>query len=138
MDEDAEGRRRRGLIIAAVVFVVGAPLLTFDWISDRNVDRQARQLAEDLRAAAAEIGDVSALAADETVSLWSGEPSAVGQALGHEDEFEGATYGGDTITAAFSTRWAMATRCVHLVIEDEEVIIDITDDRRCAPRRSGD
>lgn len=136
MDEDAAGRRRRGLIIAAVVFVVGTPLTVFTWLSERNAAERANDLAADVTASAERIDDLSTVIADEMVTMWEGgpEPDPLTQALGHEDELSGAAFGDDVVSVAFRTRWGLATRCVHVLIRPDDVHTEITEDDACGPR----
>jgi hypothetical protein len=132
---EAAGRRRRGLILAGIVLVLGVPLTVGTWLSERNVDRRADDMAEDLRIAGRLVGDVDALAVDERAFPWAGEgPSPLAQALGHGDSFAGAAFGDDAISAVYSVRWGLAARCVHLLVRDDEVRTDVTDSTSCEPR----
>lgn len=134
VDGDAGGRRRRGLVLAGIVLVVGVPLLVALWLSDRNVDRQAEALADDLRRAGRQIDDVAALAADETPSVRDGSEQPMLDALGHRDEFTGAAYGTTGISLSYETSWGLARRCVHLLLRDDAPIrTAITDSATCRP-----
>ena len=128
MDDEAQGRRRRGLILAGIVLVVGVPLTVTTWLSERNVDRQASELAEDLRRAGRQVDDVSALAGDELRSFGAGSGDPLTDALGHGDAFRGAAFGTTGISLAYETSWGLGRRCVHLLLrEDAPVLTEITD-----------
>ena len=135
MDEEADGRRRRGLILAAIVLVVGIPLTLGNWVSERNVDQRAGELAEDLRRAGRQVDDVASLAGEDVVDTWDATAhSSIVDALGHADELRGAASIGDDITAAYEVRWGLATRCVHLLLRDDApVSTEITDSATCRP-----
>lgn len=124
VDDGAQGRRRRGLILAGIVLVVGVPLTVTTWLSERNVDRQASEMADDLRRAGRQVDDVSGLAAEEPLV----------EAMGHGDSFTGAVFGGTGISAAYETSWGLARRCVHLLLRDDAPVrTEITDSARCEP-----
>ena len=134
MDEDAGGRRRRGLVLAGIVLVVGVPLLVALWLSDRNVDREADRLAEDLRRAGRQVDDVAGLSADETTSVWDGSDEPLLDALGHRDELTGAAFGTTGISLSYETSWGLARRCVHLLLRDDAPVrTAITDSASCQP-----
>lgn len=133
--DDAGGRRHRGLVLAAVVLAVGVPVTGYTWLSERNVDERAAQVAEDLRIAARLVDDVGALRSDERGSSSDADgASPLAAALGHGDELAGASFGAEEISAAYEVRWGLATRCVHLLVRPDEVRTDVTDSTRCAPR----
>jgi hypothetical protein len=135
VDEEAEGRRRRGLILAGIVLVVGVPLTVTTWLSERNVDQQATELADDLRRAGRQVDDVAALTGDETLDGWDGNlDRPVAEALGHGDALAGVATFGDGISAAYEVRWGLATRCVHLLLRnDAPVRTEVTDSATCRP-----
>lgn len=135
VDEEAEGRRRRGLILAAIVLVVGVPLSIGFWLSERNVDREAAALADDLRRAGRQVDDVPALAGDEALDAWDGSlDRPVAEALGHGDALVGVASVGDGISAAYEVRWGLASRCIYLLLrEDVPVRTEITDSATCRP-----
>lgn len=135
MDEDADGRRRRGLILAGIVLVVGVPMTLATWVSERNVDQRAGELAEELRRAGRRVDDVAALAGDEALDSWDDTlHSPIVDALGHGDELSGAAAFGDEVSAAYEVRWGLATRCVHLLLrEGSPVRTEITDSATCRP-----
>lgn len=135
MDEDAQGRRRRGLILAGIVLVIGVPMTMTIWLSERNVDRQASDMAEDLRRAGRQVDDVAALAREDMVDTWDATAhSSIVDTLGHADAFRGSTSIGDDISAAYEVQWGLATRCVHLLLrEDAPVRTEITDSATCRP-----
>lgn len=134
MDQDADGRRRRGLILAGIVLVVGAPLMVTTWLSERNVDRQAVALADDLRRAGRQVEDVEALAADELAASWDGSGEPLVEALGHGEEFTGAAFGTTGISLSYETSWGLARRCVHLLLRDDAPVrTEITDSASCQP-----
>lgn len=126
-DDDAAGRRHRGLVLAGIVLVVGAPLTGWTWLSERNVDREAAALAEDVRIAARLVDDVGAFGAGDA-------PRRLAEAVGHGAELAGAAFGADEISAAYEVRWGFASRCVHLLVRPDEVRTDVTDSTRCQPR----
>lgn len=133
-DAEADGRRRRGLILAGIVLVVGVPLTVTTWLSERNVDRQATQMAEELRRAGRQVDDVSELAADELRASADGSGEPLTEALGHDDAFRGAAVGTTGISVAYETSWGLANRCVHLLLRDDApVLTEITDSARCQP-----
>lgn len=125
--DDAAGRRHRGLVLAGIVLVVGVPITGWTWLSERNVDRDAAALAEDVRISARLVDDVGALARD-------GAPHRLAEAVGHGDELAGAAFGADEISAAYEVRWGFATRCVHLLVRPDEVRTEVTDSTSCEPR----
>lgn len=134
MDDDAEGRRRRGLILAGIVLVVGVPITVTMWLSERNVDRQAEALAEDLRRAGRQVDDVGALASDELAAMWDGSGHPLADALGHGDQFRGAAFGDTGISLAYESSWGFARRCVHLLLRDDAPVrTEITDSAACQP-----
>ena len=135
MDDEAEGRRRRGLILAGIVLVIGVPITVTTWLSERNVDRAASALAEDLRRAGRQVDDVAALAGDEALDGWDGNlDRPVAQALGHGDALAGVAAFGDDISAVYEVRWGLATRCVHLLLRDDAPVrTEITDSATCRP-----
>jgi hypothetical protein len=134
VDEHAEGRRRRGLVLAAVVLAVGVPVTATTWLSERNVDQQAGEMAEDLRRAGRQVGDVSGLAADELGSSWDGSGEPLDDVLGHGEAFAGAIVGTTGISLAYETSWGLARRCVHLLLRDgAPVLTEITDSASCRP-----
>lgn len=133
-DADADGRRRRGLVLAGIVLVVGVPLTVTTWLSERNVDRQASELAEDLRRAGRQVDDVSGLAGAELTSYWDDEGNPLAEALGHGEAFRGAAFGTTGISLAYETSWGLANRCVHLLLRDDApVLTEITDSASCQP-----
>ncbi|HEU5082312.1 MAG TPA: hypothetical protein VFU14_03155 [Acidimicrobiales bacterium] len=125
--DDAPGRRHRGLVLAAIVLVVGVPITGWTWLSERNADREAKALAEDVRIAARLVDDIGALGPD-------GGPRRLAEAVGHGDELAGAAFGADEISAAYEVRWGFAARCVHLLLRADEVRTDVTDSTTCVPR----
>ena len=134
MDDDAEGRRRRGLILAGIVLVIGVPITVTTWLSERNVEREAAELAEDLRRAGRQVDDVAALAADELRASSTGGAEPLAVALGHGDDFTGAAFGRTGISVSYETSWGLARRCVHLLLrEDAPVRTEITDAATCRP-----
>lgn len=126
-NDDAAGRRHRGLVLAAIVLVVGVPITGWTWLSERNVDRAAADLAEDVRIAARLVDDIGDLGPERG-------PQRLAQAVGHGDDLAGAAFGLDGISAAYEVRWGFAARCVHLLIRAGVVRTDVTDSTRCAPR----
>lgn len=133
--DEADGRRRRGLVLAAIVLVVGVPVTVGTWLSERNVDRRASEVAEDLRISARLVDDVGDLAAGELLAASEpGEVSALADALGHGDALAGAAFGDGEISAVYEVRWGLATRCVHLLVRDDDVRTDVTDSASCQPR----
>jgi hypothetical protein len=135
-DDDAPGRRRRGLIIAGVVLAVGVPITGWTWLSERNVDREAAAVAQDLRTRSRFVDDVAELAADELTSAWGDdgrERSPLAAALGNQDRFAGALFGGEAISAAYEVRWGFASRCVLLRLSDDDVRTEVRDSSRCEP-----
>lgn len=119
MDDEAQGRRRRGLILAGIVLVVGVPLTVTTWLSERNVDRQASDLADDLRRAGRQVEDASAVTPDD---------------LGHVDAFRGAIIGTAGTSLAYETSWGLGRRCVHLLLRDDApVLTEISDSSSCQP-----
>lgn len=134
MDDDAQGRRRRGLILAGIVLAVGVPLTVTTWLSERNVDRQAGEMAEELRRAGRQVDDVSTLAGDELTSYWNDSDDPLTDALGHGDAFRGAAFGTTGISLAYETSWGFGRRCVHLLLRDDApVLTEITDSATCRP-----
>lgn len=134
MDDGADGRRTRGLILAGIVLVVGVPMMVTTWLSERNVDRQAVELADDLRRAGRQVDDLAALAGDEVTSMWSGSSEPVTEALGHPEEFTGAVFGETGISLSYETSWGLARRCVHLLLRDDAPVrTEITDSATCQP-----
>lgn len=125
--DDAAGRRHRGLVLAAIVLVIGVPITGWTWLSERNVDREASALAEDVRIAARLVDDVGLLGGDDGTRQ-------LAEALGHGDELAGAAFGTDEISAAYEVRWGFAARCVHLLLRPDEVRTDVTDSTSCEPR----
>lgn len=133
--DEADGRRRRGLVLAAIVLVIGVPVTVGTWLSERNVDRQAAEIAEDLRISARLLDDVGDLASDELRAPHGrGEVSPLADALGHGDALAGAAVGDGEISAVYEVRWGVATRCVHLLVRDDDVRTDVTDSSSCQPR----
>ncbi len=131
---EADGRRRRGLILAGIVLVIGLPLTVTNWVSERNVDRQADALADDLRRAGRQVDDVAALAADESTSPREASDEPLLDALGHRDEFTGAAFGTTGISVSYETSWGFARRCIHLLLRDEAPVrTEITDSASCQP-----
>lgn len=121
-------------MIAGVVLAVGVPLTATTWWSERNVDRQASEMAEDLRRAGRQVADVSALAADELGSAWDGSGEPLDDALGHGEAFSGAIFGTTGISLAYETSWGLARRCVHVLLRDDApVLTEITDSASCQP-----
>ena len=137
VDDAAAGRRRRGLILAGIVFLVGAPLVILDEVSDRKADARAESLADDLRATAGRIDDVSALVTSEVTSWDSGDEGPLQRSLGSHDGFEGASFGEDVIALAYQTGWGLADRCVHLLIRPAAASTEITSSADCRPRTVG-
>lgn len=134
MEDEAQGRRRRGLILAGIVLVVGLPLTVTTWLSERNVDRQASEMAEDLRRAGRQVDDVSTLAGDELRSYADGSGDPLTDVLGHGDAFRGAAFGTTGISLAYETSWGFGRRCVHLLLRDDApVLTEITDSATCQP-----
>jgi hypothetical protein len=134
-DDEAGGRRRRGLIIAGVVLAVGVPITGWTWLSERNVGREAAAVAQDLRTRSRFVDDVAGLAAEELTSARAndGERSPLGSALGNEDRFAGALFADDAISAAYEVRWGIASRCVLLLLSDDDVRTEVRDSSRCEP-----
>ncbi len=126
-DDEAAGRRHRGLVVAAIVLVIGTPITAWTWLSERNVDRDAAALAEDVRIAARLVEDVGALGRD-------GGRHRLAEAVGHGDDLAGAAFGIDEVSAAYEVRWGFASRCVHLLLRPDEVRTDVTDSTTCEPR----
>jgi hypothetical protein len=135
VDDEADGRRRRGLILAGIVLVIGVPITLTTWLSERNVDREASALAEDLRRAGRQVDDVASLAGEEALDIADGNlDRPVAQALGHGDALAGVAAFGDDISAAYEVRWGLASRCVHLLLRDEAPVrTEITDSATCRP-----
>lgn len=134
-DDDAAGRRHRGLVLAGIVLVIGVPLTLATWLSERNVDQAASEMAEDLRISARLLDDIGALVSDQVrASGEGGDEDPLSEALGHGDALSGASFGAHQISAAYEVRWGLATRCVHLLVREDDVRTDITDSARCEPR----
>ena len=134
VDAEADGRRRRGLLLAGIVLVIGLPLTITNWVSERNVDRQADALADDLRRAGRQIDDVAGLAAEELTSTWDGSGEPLLDALGHQEEFTGAAFGTTGISLSYETSWGFARRCIHLLLRDDAPVrTEITDTASCQP-----
>lgn len=134
MDDDSDGRRRRGLVLAGIVLVVGVPMMVTVWVSERNVDRQATELADDLRRAGRQVDDVSSLAPDDLSSPRAGAADPLVDALGHGDDLTGAIYGESGVSASYETSWGIARRCVHLLVPDDAPVrTEITDSATCRP-----
>ncbi len=134
MDEDAAGRRRRGLVLAAIVLVVGVPMMLAITLSERNVDRQADELADDLRRAGRQIDDVDDLAGDQLQANRDGSDSPLLDALGHREELTGAAFGETGVSLSYETSWGLARRCVHLLLRDDAPVrTEVTDSARCEP-----
>lgn len=134
-DNNAPDRRRRGLIIVAVIAVVGIPLTLIDWYSNREADAQAVALASELTERARGISDIEGLAAES--SLWAGQPEGVDPvqaALGHEDNYRGTSFGDGSFVAAFETEWGLASRCGHVLVVTDDVSTVIEDDQDCHPQ----
>ncbi len=113
---------------------MGVPLTVTTWLSERNVDRQASEMAEDLRRAGRQVDDVSALSGEELRSYWNDTGEPLTDALGHEDAFRGAAFGATGISLAYETSWGFGRRCVHLLLrEDAPVLTEITDSSSCQP-----
>lgn len=135
-DDEAGGRRRRGLIIAGVVLAVGVPITGWTWLSERNVDREATAVAQDLRTRSRFVDDVADLATEELASGRTddgGGRSPLGSALGNEDRFAGALFADDAISAAYEVRRGFASRCVLLRLSDDDVRTEVRDSSRCEP-----
>lgn len=135
MGDEAEGRRRRGLVLAGIVLVIGVPITLTTWLSERNVDREASALAEDLRRAGRQVDDVASLAGEEALDIADGKiDRPVAQALGHGDALAGVAAFADDISAAYEVQWGLATRCVHLLLRDDAPVrTEITDSATCRP-----
>lgn len=112
------------MILAGIVVVVGLPLMVTTWLSEHNVDRQANEMAEDLRRAGRQVDDVQSLTDDRLPDL------------GHGDAFRGAVFGTTGISLAYETGWGLSRRCVHLLLADETPVrTEITDSASCRPLR---
>lgn len=137
MEDDADGRRRRGLILAGIVLVVGIPVTVTNWVSERNVGREATSLAEDLRRAGRQIDDVAVLAGDESVDGWDGNlDRPLVTALGHGDALTGYALGNGGLSVSYEVEWGWARRCVHLLLRDDApVLTEISDAAICGPLR---
>jgi hypothetical protein len=131
--DDAGGRRRRGLILAAIVLAVGVPATSYAWLSDRNADRAASALAQDVRIAGRLVDDVADLWARETTSWYGDDASAIDEALGHGDARTGAVFDDGALSVAYEVRWGLAPRCVLLLVRDDEVRTAVLDTASCTP-----
>jgi hypothetical protein len=137
VDDEADGRRRRGLILAGIVLAVGIPVTVTNWVSERNVDREASALAQDLRRAGRQVDDISGLAGDESLDGWDGNlDRPLAQALGHGDALTGYALGNRGLSVSYEVEWGWARRCVHLLLrEDAPVLTEISDAAICGPLR---
>lgn len=138
MDDEAEGRRRRGLILAGIVLVVGVPITLVNWVSERNVDREASALAEDLRRAGRQVDDIASLggAPGATDLQRSVEEGPLVETLGHADALTGYALGDGGLTASYEVEWGWARRCVHLLVPDDAPVrTQISDSALCRPLR---
>ena len=136
MDEEAEGRRRRGLILAGIVLVIGIPVTVTNWVSERNVDREADALAEDLRRAGRQV-ELGSLASPATTDLErSIEEGPLVEALGHGDALTGYALGNGGLSVSYEVEWGWARRCVHLLVRDDAPVrTQISDAALCRPLR---
>lgn len=135
--EEAAGRRRRGLIIVAVIAVIGIPLTLAGWWAEREVERAADELADELLVAAEQVGDPVALAGDEVLSWGAGEPSPVIRVLGRAQGWRGvAPVDGGFVVAYEVTRW-LESRCVKLLVTAAGALAQVDDGSRCGPRWEG-
>lgn len=133
--DEADGRGRRGLVLAAIVLVIGVPVTVGNWLSERNVDQRASEVAEDLRISARLVDDVGDLASRELLtSSARRDISPLADALGYGDALAGAAFGDGEISAVYEIRWGLATRCVHLLVRGDDVRTDVTDSASCQPR----
>lgn len=124
------------MIIAGVVLAIGVPITGWTWLSERNVDREAAAVAQDLRTRSRFVDDVTDLAADELTSTWGDDGrdrSPLASTLGNEDRFVAALFGDDAISAAYEVRWGIASRCVLLLLRDDDVRTEVRDSSRCEP-----
>jgi hypothetical protein len=137
VDDEAEGRRRRGLILAGIVLAVGIPVTVTNWVSERNVDREASALAQDLRRAGRQVDDIPGLAGDESLDGWDGNlDRPLVQTLGHGDALTGYALGNGGLSVSYEVEWGWARRCVHLLLrEDAPVLTEISDAAVCGPLR---
>ena len=125
-------------MLAGIVLVVGVPLTVGNWVSERNVDQQASELAEDLRRAGRRIDDVAALARAEELSRMEGPVDPVSDALGRPEGFRGVLVGETGISVAYETSWGLARRCVHLLLRDDAPVrTEVTDSAACRPLAIG-
>lgn len=114
--------------------MIGVPITLTTWLSERNVDREADALAEDLRRAGRQVDDVAALSSDELTSMWDGSGHPLEDALGHGDQFRGAAFGDTGISLAYESSWGFSRRCVHLLLRDDAPVrTEITDSATCQP-----
>ncbi|MFP5322021.1 MAG: hypothetical protein ACLGIC_09255 [Acidimicrobiia bacterium] len=132
--EEAAGRRRRGLIIAAVVAAIGIPLALEDWWSTRQVEQEAQAVAAEVSVAADAVGDPVALGSEELLALSAGEPSPIDAALVHGERRRGVALVDGGFTTVYEVRHWLQTRCVHLAVTVEGVRTDIEDTDRCVAR----
>lgn len=135
--EEAAGRRRRGLLIAAAVAAIGIPLTLVDWWSTREVERRADALAAELLVAARQVEDPLALSAEEITSRWSGGRSRLDAVLGHGDQLAGAALLGDGVALGYEVRYWLETRCVRLLVTVDEVSAEVEHTPRCGPGVDG-
>lgn len=135
--DEAAGRRRRGLIIAAVIAAVGIPLTLLDWWSEREVEREARQLVDALRVAAEEVDDPVGLVGDEVVAGWGGDEGRLDAVLGHGERRRGLTAVDGGVAAAYEVTYWLETRCVQLHLTRDEVRVEVEDTDRCVARIGG-
>jgi hypothetical protein len=129
-EQERAGRRRRGRIIVVVAIVLVVPSLVFDTYADRRADEQAADLAASLGAAAAAVGDVDLLAAQEAGFRYeddAGTPPLL-EALGHADDFRSAGFDVSDevrIHAVFETGWGRSDRCVHVLMGPDGARTDV-------------
>ena len=117
--------------------MVGVPLTLGNWVSERNVDREAKELAQDLRRAGRQVDDIGSLAPGEAAQLdqWA-EQGPLVEALGHGDALTGYALGNGGLSVSYEVEWGLARRCVHLLLRDDEPVrTEVIDSAVCRPLR---
>ena len=133
IDDDAAGRRRRGLLIALVVFVVGTIGIVSTEVSDWMADRRAEQLGDELLDASAAI-DLGGLSAGDQVLAWEDAgPNSYVEILGHDGSYAGGTFEPGNLRFWYRTSWGLSTRCVRLTVGTDYRGVATTDSGRCGP-----
>jgi hypothetical protein len=132
-DAERAGRRRRGLVLVVVGFLLLAPIVVLIWYSGYRADTAAERLRDDL------LEDAADVTPEQVREAWLADVVATAEEAWPGRELEeqlfpdvdapltAASYADPVLQAAFSSGWWLEDRCVRIEVGGDRPAATVSD-----------